>query len=166
MNSPYNNPFANNHKPLVKNYADTFVEADYDHMSTENLESYARNLHNTLLGLLDQDPYPAALFEKLEKRHDGLLSMLKKRYAASNVSLDKKAARARLMSAQRELESSRGIKEEVESLYPPKKKARMEPGYVSDVKKGMEEIKLKHSSQSTQPVEEEEENFSINEEGE
>lgn len=157
MHSPYNNPFdARKPQGLPKNYREEFKEEDYEHMSTEEIESYARNLKNTLLGLLDQDPWPAALFDKLEKRHNGLLSMLKKRYAASSVSTNKQDARQRLLKAQEELDAYATTKrEEVESM-PPKKKQKL-PEFIQEVRRSMKEASLKNSSQSTQPVDEEEE---------
>lgn len=151
MNSPYNtynNPFDN--KPqqpaFPRNYSDTFNEADYECKDSIELESYARNLRNYLMGLLQQDPFPAFLFEKLEKRLDGIVSILKKRSAANNVS-NKQQAQARLKALDTALNKAVNIitdkEEEQEKLdEPPLKKRRLDlPQHVKDINKARKELK-------------------------
>jgi hypothetical protein len=71
----YNNGQGNN----PKNYEDKFDIASYEWRSTTDLESYAKNLKNYLARLLQDEPFPAALFEKLEERLNGIRSILQKR---------------------------------------------------------------------------------------
>lgn len=154
--SPFGSP-ADVKQPLPRNYAEAFNPEDYECKDSIELESYARNLHNYLMGLLKQQPFPAFLFEKLEKRLDGITSILQKRSSASTA-LNKEAASSRLQALAAKLDSATV---ETESLPPPVKKRRVEAPCIKDVKESMAELRrLKRSysdSQSTQPVEEEEE---------
>jgi len=99
--SPSGNPFNSPHQqqaPLARNYAETFNAADYECKDSIELESYARNLHNYLNTLLPQKPFPAFLFEKLEKRLDGITSILQKRSLASHgLTADKAKERLRAL---------------------------------------------------------------------
>lgn len=138
-------------QPLAKNYSDVFVAADYEHKDSVELESYARNLRNTLLGLLSQKPFPAFLFEKLEKRLDGLTSILAKRSVASTV-LDSEKASKRLAILSARLDPT--VPATTRSMGPdgpPLKKRRF--GYLEDIDKARKE-------KQEQP------NFSFNEEEE
>lgn len=169
MNSPHNtyhNPFDNKpqQQPLPRNYSDTFNEADYECKDSIELESYARNLRNYLMGLLQQEPFPQFLFDKLEKRLDGIVSILKKRSAASNVS-NKDQARARLKALDTALNKAVNIitdsQEEPEKLDEPPLKKRRLPEHVQEVldsKKALQKQKEKWSfnEDATQDVEEEE----------
>lgn len=65
-----------------KNYSDAFDPKEYEWKTTEDLECYARNLKNYLTRLLQDDPFPAGLFEKLETRLLGIRSILEKRCQA------------------------------------------------------------------------------------
>jgi len=64
---------------FVPNYEETFDPASYSWRDTRELESYARNIKNYLARLLQDDPFPAALFEKLETRLEGIRPILQKR---------------------------------------------------------------------------------------
>jgi len=144
MNSPYQNPFD---KPvqqqLQRNYSDVFKAEDYECKDSLELESYARNLRNYLMGLLQQDPFPAFLFEKLEKRLDGIVSILTKRSAASNV-LGKNDARARLKQLDALLNKAVEIEtvtSQQDTPEPPLKKRRVDPMYVDEVRKSDQALK-------------------------
>lgn len=100
MNSFYQPPFGSPKQQaqpqLAKNYTEIFDERDYECKTDIELESYARNLSNYLNRLLTEMPFPAVLFDKLESRLNGILSMLKKRCAAKGVSTTKHSAEERL----------------------------------------------------------------------
>lgn len=166
MNSPSNSwssPFETYQKPppLPRNYSEVFDPADYECKSNIELESYARNLHNTLINLLPQKPFPAALFDKLEKRFDGLTSMLTKRCAASGVCTDPTTARLRLSKIAERLDKAVPA---MPSLSTPSlmideedhhtKRTRVDPDSVLEVRKAMVANKRKQD------------NFSFNEEAE
>jgi len=125
-------------QPLPKNYSDVFVPADYEHKDSVELESYARNLRNKLLEYLSQEPFPAFLFEKLERRLDGLTSILQKRSAASNV-LSKEQATRRLSTLSARLDPAvPATSRAMGSEGPPLKKRRF--GYLDDVNKSRKEL--------------------------
>lgn len=118
-NSNYNNGQGNN----PKNYADTFDPASYEWRSTSDLESYARNLKNYLARLLQDDPFPAALFEKLEVRLEGIRSILQKRCqekSGSNLEELRKKKREWLESVDLPGDCSTSVS--IPPLEPPKKK--------------------------------------------
>jgi hypothetical protein len=154
--SPFGSP-SDVKAPLPRNYSDAFNPEEYECKDSIELESYARNLHNYLMGLLKQTPFPAFLFEKLEKRLDGITSILQKRSSASTA-LNKDTAMDRLQKLSSRIDNATAIPE---PTPPPLKKRRIEAPCISDVKRDMDELRrLKRSysdSQSTQPVEEEEE---------
>lgn len=157
MNFGHNSPFGSPSevKPtLQKNYGDAFNPEEYECKDSIELESYARNLHNYLMTLLKQTPFPAFLFEKLEKRLDGITSILQKRSSASTA-LNKDQAMSRLQAISSRIETATAIPE---PSQPPLKKRRTEAPCIKDVKKDMDELRrLKRSySDSTQEVEEEE----------
>lgn len=167
FNGSPGSPFAyQTQKPLPRNYAEEFNEADYECKDSIELESYARNLSNYLNGLLTQTPFPANLFEKLEKRLNGIICLLQKRSAARGV-LNKDQAKERLQALGRKLDATAiptpsmttPIAMVDEPDHPPKKR-KISP-CIPQVRKDMEELRrLKRSysdSQSTQPVDEEEE---------
>lgn len=146
-NSPYQNPFDKEQKPqLQKNYSDTFNPEEYECKDSIELESYARNLRNYLMTLLQQEPFPQFLFDKLEKRLDGIVSILAKRSAASNVS-NKEQARARLKALDSAL--NKAVEITLDSPEPqdtledtrPTKKRRLLPEYVKDINKARQELK-------------------------
>lgn len=166
MNSPFE---TRRSQPLPRNYSEEFVAADYECKDTLELESYQRNLRNYLLSLLQQDPFPAALFDKLEKRLDGIISILEKRYAASGVSVNKKAAEEKLKALDQRLEkiSAAASSQEKLDVYPdditppPAKRQRKDPGYVEEVRKAKDQhkkLKKTFSFNRSQMEEEEEEN--------
>lgn len=94
--SPFGSPSQRTSQPLARNYSEVFDERDYECKSDLELESYARNLSNYLDKLLKDTPFPAFLFEKLEKRYNGILSILKRRSTAKGVSTTAGQARERL----------------------------------------------------------------------
>lgn len=153
-NSPFGSP-SDVKTPLPRNYAEAFNPEDYECKDSIELESYARNLHNYLMSLLKQTPFPAFLFEKLEKRLDGITSILQKRSSASSVS-NKEDAMRRLQTLSSRIDNATV---QASPASPPLKKRRIEAPCISSVRKDMEELRrLKRSySDSTQPVEEEEE---------
>lgn len=83
-------------RSLPKNYSETFNAEDYECKTTVDLEAYARNLHNMLMDFLKQTPFPAALFNKLEVRLDGITSILQNRYRANAITTDIGTAEHRL----------------------------------------------------------------------
>lgn len=168
MNSPYNSPFnVQSPKPLPRNYSETFNAEEYECKDSIELESYSRNLRNYLMGLLQQEPFPAFLFEKLEKRLDGITCILMKRSVANPV-FDKEKAKAKMRALDRRLDTiapaiptqttPQGMLDEPN--HPPKKR-KIESPCISDVKKEMEALRMLKrsysSSQSTLEVDEEEE---------
>lgn len=163
-NTPtYRNPFDDAPKgPLYqpRNYSDSFKPEEYESMSSIDMEAYARNLHNYLMTLLQQEPFPAFLFEKLEKRLDGLTSLLKKRSAASGA-LNKDKAKERIIALGKQLDQASPAPVPMEDTDEPLPKRRRidPPGYVKELVKENNALKdLKRSyGDSTQPVEEEEE---------
>lgn len=160
MNS-YNSPFETQAKPVLnKNYAEVFNEEDYEGKNNIELESYSRNLHNYLKQLLPQNPFPAALFEKLETRLDGLTSMLERRYAASGV-LDRTKAEERLQSISARLDQAPAVLPPTtpklmidESPRPLKKRKVPEPAFVASIRKDVDA--LRDLRRSYQEKEEEE----------
>src|ERR1700760_542102 len=109
MESPFSSPLLTQQSyarpPLPRNYSETFNAADYEKKDSIELESYARNLHNYLQTLLPQNPFPANLFDKLEKRLDGITSILQSRSLASGV-LSRDAAKKKLERLGNRLEST------------------------------------------------------------
>lgn len=163
MNSPYKNPFeTKGTQPLPRNYSDVFNPEDYEWKDSIELESYARNLTNYLRQLLQQTPFPAFLFEKLEKRLDGITSILEKRSLASGA-LDKDKAKERLLALERKITPVAVTRmDSQEKLEPPIKKRRLDPAYVEEVracKNELDRIKKSYSPPCSQAeMEEEEEN--------
>lgn len=145
---------------LQRNYAETFKPEDYECKETLELESYQRNLRNYLLQLLQQDPFPAALFDKLEKRLDGIVSILEKRYLASGVSVNKRQAEEKLKALDQRLEKVNAAATDLEKLEePPAKRQRKDPGYVEEVRKAkdaLSKLKRAYSPPASQMQEEEE----------
>ena len=138
-------------QPLPKNYADEFVAADYEHKDSVELESYARNLRNKLLEYLSQKPFPAFLFEKLEKRLDGLTSILQKRSVVRSVlSAEQATKRLSILSARLD-PAVPATSRSMGADGPQLKKRKF--GYLDDVNKSRKE-------QQDQP------NFAFNEEEE
>lgn len=167
MNSPFGSPSEPRPPPLQRNYADVFKPEDYECKDSVELESYARNLRNYLITLLSQEPFPQFLFDKLEKRLDGITTILLKRSVANHV-LDKKGAQARLNALDRRLETIQPIlsastcPQGMRDVNPaPLKKRKADPEHVQEVRKEMQALRdLKKSysdSQSTEPVDDEEE---------
>lgn len=162
MQSPWGSPITT--APLPKNYSDTFNTEEYEAKSSLELESYARNLKNLLMSYLQQDPFPAFLFEKLEKRLDGITSILAKRSAASHV-LNKDQARQRLQELSARIDpvsvdaelpaTSRAM-----GVGPPLKKRKFE--YLDDIKKAQAELKDKEKFTINEEAEEEEESPKAN----
>lgn len=157
---------------LPRNYADVFRPEDYECKESLELESYARNLHNYLMTLLPQNPFPAFLFDKLEKRLDGITSILQKRSAQSGA-FDKDKAKERLKQlgallapvevttpkARTMLDDlgDRVIKPAFDNMTPPlPKKRKLDPDYVTQVRNDSEALKLLRNGYS-KGVEEEEE---------
>lgn len=145
------NPFNYTPKPpLPRNYSEDFNPADYECKSNIELESYARNLHNYLNSLLPQNPFPAFLFEKLEKRLDGITSILQKRCAASGA-LNKDKAKQRLQTLGSRLDSAvvpmpisttRSAEDIAEERdLPPRKRARTDLCQ-DDIKRAMFEKRI------------------------
>lgn len=164
MNSPFNTPQRN---PLPRNYAEIFDPKDYECKDSIELESYARNLHNYMMSLLEQPRFPEFLFDKLEKRLDGVTSILQKRSAASGV-FNKDKAKKRLQELSERMDNAvvpPPVFLAPGSMYldnkQPAKKRKIESPCISEVKKNMDSLRqLKRSysdSQSTQPLDEEEE---------
>lgn len=134
--SPFYTPPVPEQKP--KNYSDTFVASDYECKTTIDLESYARNLRNTLMGLLSQTPFPGALFDKLEQRLDGITCILQKRYAVSNVS-NAEQAKVKMEAISKRLDALVTVPNGMDTMPgPPLKKRKYEP-CVSDVRKALEQ---------------------------
>lgn len=161
MNSPFG--YLNNTpaKPLARNYSETFDPQEYEAKDSIELESYARNLHNYLNSLLTQEPFPAFLFEKLEKRLDGITCILAKRCAASGA-LNKAKAKARLETLGQRLEPV-SVPVDLPPTTPrsmidvkghPPKKRKLD--CVREVKEDMDALRSLKDSYSTQEVEEEE----------
>lgn len=170
MNSPYQSPFGQPSQPskpaLPKNYSEVFKEEEYECKDSIELESYARNLRNYLLTLLQQEPFPAFLFEKLEKRLDGITTILMKRSVAGKI-MSKTDATAKMRALERRLDTiainpptettPQGMHDDVN--HPPKKR-KLEPRHVQEVREGMDSLrrlKQSYSSQSTLEVDDEEE---------
>lgn len=168
MNSPFGAPSEPRPPPLQRNYADVFKPEDYECKDSVELESYARNLRNYMLQLLQQQPFPQFLFDKLEKRLDGITTILLKRSVANHV-LDKKGAQERLNALDRRLQTIQPILSASTSPQgmldvnpaPLKKRKQSEPEHVQEVRRELNSLRqLKKSysdSQSTQPVDEENE---------
>jgi len=162
-NSPFN---VTSKPPLPRNYAETFDPAQYECKDSVELESYARNLHNYLKTLLEQNPFPQFLWDKLEKRLDGITSILEKRSLASGVS-NKAAAEQRLQKLSDKINAT-AISPPAHTsavgmldVNPrPTKRSRIEPMYVRQVREDVDSLKalkMSYSDESTLPVEEEEE---------
>ncbi len=153
-NSPFNTQQAATPKP--RNYSDVFNPEEYECKASLELESYARNLKNYLLTLLSQDPFPAFLFEKLEKRLDGVSSILQKRSAVSGVlSKDKAKERLHVLSSRLECTDANASEEQT---TPPAKRRKLDPPCQEDVIKEMNALRrLKRSYSDSQKTEEEEE---------
>lgn len=157
MNSPYTSPFETSRTPtLPRNYSDTFDPKEYECKDSLELESYARNLHNYLMTLLPQTPFPAFLFEKLEKRLDGITSILQKRSAAKGV-LNKDQAKLRLQKLGARLDATAPrivfnkdeIGEPLDVTEPPPKKRRIEvPEFVKEIQREEAALKLLKRSYS------------------
>ena len=142
-------------QPLTKNYSDTFVEADYEHKDNVELESYARNIRNKLLEYCSQEPFPAFLFDKLEKRLDGLTSMLQKRSAAKGV-LNKEQATKRLNELSLRLDPAvPATSRAMGNAGPPLKKRRF--AYLDEVKASMKKPEPEPENFSFNSKDEEEE---------
>lgn len=162
--SPFN---VSSRPPLPRNYSEEFNAQDYENKNSIELESYARNLHNYLNQLLTQMPFPAFLFEKLEKRLLGITSILQSRSAASGA-LDREKASERLQALGKKLEAATAKNESAiplptsivqfpdEQGLPPRKRARVEPMYLQQVRKDVQELKALKESTSNLGVEEEE----------
>lgn len=114
--------------PNTKNYSDTFVKSEYENKSSVELESYARNLANYLKTLLDQDPFPEFLFDKLEKRLDGIAEILSERKSAAGTR-SKGEARNRLIEIMAKIDPFEG-----EDDSRPPKKQKQDPNYVEEVR--------------------------------
>lgn len=167
MNSPYHSPFNVSSPPQrPKNYAEVFDPKEYECKESIELESYARNLRNYLMSLLQQEPFPAFLFEKLEKRLDGITSILMKRSVANSV-LDKGKAVERMRALDRRLEVTAPVLGEtcpqgMHDLpsHPPKKR-KLDPIHVQEVRKEAQALRMLRESysgsESTLAVDEEEE---------
>lgn len=154
----YKSPFEyTTQKPLVKNYAEIFDPKEYECKDSLELESYGRNLHNYLKTLLEQTPFPAFLFEKLEKRLDGITSILANRSAARGV-LDKRAALKRLKDLGERIDSFAPVPIETGTeVEPLAKRQRVDPLYVQEVRKEADSLKTLRQSYSAGSREEEEE---------
>lgn len=160
LGQPAHNPFATAQPVYSKNYSEEFKEADYEGKTTVDIESYVRNLQGKLTEYLKEEIFPAALYDRLEKRQTGLISMLKKRYLASGVST-RNQARARL-ELQEEFLSTMGVTATpspsdtfASSIEPttPLKKRRLNAPCQDDVKKGLEEQrKFRRSNGYTGPA--------------
>lgn len=160
MNSPYQNPFETRRaQPLPRNYSEEFVAADYECKDSVELESYRRNLRNYLLSLLQQDPFPTFLFDKLEKRLDGITSILEKRSAASGA-LTKEAAQQRLKKLDERIQAADAMSQEKPEEERPAKRRRIDPQYVQEVrnaKNSLDLLRQQYAGQSQQQEEEEDE---------
>ncbi len=154
MNSPFGSPSPSQQSgPAPRNYAEVFDPRDYEGKSDIELESYARNLHNYIKTLLPQNPFPAILFDKLEKRLDGITSMLTKRYAAKGV-LNRTQAKDRWEKLGQRLDAFAA--EEPELLERPSKRQRVEPPCQKEVREELEALRhLRKSYAEKQPEEEE-----------
>lgn len=129
--SPFSpNPSQPQQQYQPRNYAEVFDERDYQCKTDIELESYARNLSNYLDKLLKDTPFPAFLFEKLEKRYNGILSILKKRSAAKGVSTTAGQARERLQRLNASLDALSSTQptepDDCEDHRPPKKQRLFE----------------------------------------
>lgn len=166
MNGAYHSsPFGSPRQPLQqhlpKNYTEVFDERDYECKSDIELESYARNLSNYLNRLLTDMPFPAVLFEKLETRLNGILSMLKKRCAARGVSTTKQAAEERLKRMTASLDAvstTQPLSPEPEDCedHRPAKKRKFE--FNAEIRR---ELKAERVRKANQEKEEEEEEVDI-----
>lgn len=151
-------PFHTSPRPsLPKNYADTFVAADYECKDSIELESYARNLHNYLLTLLPQEPFPQFLFDKLEKRLDGISSILQKR-SKDLVLANKEKAKERLEQlaariSSTEVPTTTGMDE---TRSPPIKKRRIHAPCQDEVRNSLKRHRETFSFNESQAEEEEE----------
>lgn len=159
--SPFNTGYSSPKAPLPRNYSDEFNPEEYECKSSIELESYQRNLLNYLKGLLSQDPFPAALFEKLEKRVDGITSILKKRYQEKKtMNLEQAKRRLEQLSAELAPSTSTAGSESTEDTTEdtrPMKKRKIEPVYVQQVRQAMQETKNKDKFTFNEEAEEEEE---------
>lgn len=159
--SPFGSPSQHNYSrpPLPRNYSEIFDPAEYECKSDLDLESYARNLSNYLNKLLTETPFPAFLFEKLEKRYNGIISILKKRSAAKGVSTTAKEAEERLRRLNAELDahsSTQPVEPDDVEDHRPTKKRKFE--FNEEVKRELQrERQRKALSQTAKPTEEEEE---------
>lgn len=159
--SPFGSPSSpQERRHLPKNYSEEFDPRQYECQTTVDLESYARNLHNMLMGFLKQNPFPAALFDKLEKRLDGITSILQNRYRANAITTDIGTAEHRLRTLSKRIapalpETTTPQTMQDEPDHPPKKR-KFESPCIKDVR-----IALKEQRERRQN-----ENFSFNEEEE
>lgn len=167
MNGSYNSPFnVTSPKPLPRNYSDVFNAEEYECKESIELESYARNLHNYLNSLLPQTPFPAFLFEKLEKRLDGITCILQKRCQDQN-GMNKDKAKQRLLVLSKRLDST---SLEPPSILPPTtpiamidepdhppKKRRLEAPCVQDVRKALQEQRQQRAEQEKFTINDKEE---------
>lgn len=160
--SPFGSPRQTQPAPLPRNYSEIFDPAEYECKTDVDLESYARNLSNYLNQLLTQQPFPAFLFDKLEKRLEGITSILKKRSTAKGVCATKQQAEERLKRLTASLDavsSTQPVSPEEDDLppSPPYKKRKFEsPGYVKEVQRAKDSLTLLQKSYSKDQDEEEE----------
>lgn len=159
--SPFGSPRQQAPPPLSRNYAEIFDPKDYECKSDLELESYARNLSNYLDKLLKDQPFPAFLFEKLETRFNGILSMLKSRSAAKGVSTTKHSAQERLKRLNASLDALSSTQpaspdDDVEDHRPLKKVRTFQ--FNEEIRQEMKEEKKRKRSlfPSTKDEEEEE----------
>ncbi len=165
QSSSHSSPFETFTPPQKqRNYSDIFDPKEYECKDSLELESYARNLHNYLMTLLPQTPFPAFLFEKLEKRLDGITSILQKRCAASGV-LNKDQATKRLQSISDRLAATapkpplyQAEGTMVDKTSHPPKKRKLD--FVKDIQKEAQSLRLlkaSYNSEDTEEAEDEEE---------
>lgn len=160
--SPFGSPSQPQQQPLQRNYSEIFDPKQYECKTDIELESYARNLSNYLDKLLKDTPFPAFLFEKLEKRYNGILCMLKKRSAAKSVSVTPTAARQRLIKLNASLDalsSTQPVEPEedydCEDHRPPKKQRLFE--FNEEVRRQLKEDRKRKERPKGEEEEEEEE---------
>lgn len=140
---------------LQRNYSEIFDPTEYECKTDTELESYARNLRNYVLSLLQQTPFPAFLFDKLSKRLDGVTSLLEKRSAAKGV-LTKEQALERMKEIEKRLDATSADTQEP-SLpdTPPPKRRRTEAPCQDDIKRGLEEQRKRRQQREEEEEEEE-----------
>lgn len=75
-------------------YDEDFDPEKYRLKTTEDLVSWARNIRAKILELLPSDPYPAELVEKLTRRYDGIMTLVRDRRKKRGAPTDDKELRA------------------------------------------------------------------------